>query len=210
MDKKASAATHLISAYWLECDDSFGYYDDSDHGMGKHLLSVMQHAEMSNCICFLTRDYGGIHLGYRRFEIVTELADDIYEQVQQHTKPTGLPILDRSLPEGTEIDFYSKLHDLGKHIEDCTQEYTTRMDLLASGEEEEDSQMSDSRTETQSSECDDNPFIEVRSKGKIRRGIRRSKDNRIRGGGFYSGSEDNVHDQSHFDDRDLRGKKGRG
>jgi hypothetical protein len=41
----------------------------------------MQESEMSNAICFLTRDYGGIHLGFRRYEIISELLDDIYEKV---------------------------------------------------------------------------------------------------------------------------------
>jgi tRNA A37 threonylcarbamoyladenosine dehydratase len=60
--------------------------------MGKHLLGIMQDAEIVNCMCFLTREYCGEHLGYRRFEIISDLIDNIYEKVQMNHQPTYLNI----------------------------------------------------------------------------------------------------------------------
>jgi hypothetical protein len=106
----ASSSTHLISAYWLR-DGTYGYQDDKDHGMGKHLMSVMQDAGLSDTICFVRREYGGIHLGYRRFDIISELLDNIYEQVQIGCQPTCLNILDNQCyPQGNPVDIYSQLH----------------------------------------------------------------------------------------------------
>ena len=61
--------------------------------MGKHLLTVMQEVGLSNNICFITRNYGGIHLRYRHFEIVGELMDDIYEKVQRKDEPRTIDSL---------------------------------------------------------------------------------------------------------------------
>jgi hypothetical protein len=100
LDPFAASSTHIISAYWLESEEQ-GYYDDHDHGLGKHLLGVMQHADMINTICFLTREYGGQHLGFRRFEIVSELVDDIFDKVQNQQKPSLLNIFKKKKHSNT-------------------------------------------------------------------------------------------------------------
>jgi hypothetical protein len=95
LNPMASLCTHMISAYWID-NDQQGYFDDHDHGLGKHLLGVMQEADMINSICFLTREYGGQHLGFRRFEIISELVDDIFDKAQgQQQLPTYLNIYKR-------------------------------------------------------------------------------------------------------------------
>ena len=110
LDPMASSSTHMISAYWMENDRS-GYYDDHDHGLGKHLLRVMQETEMVNSICFLTREYGGEHLGYRRYEIISELVDDIYEKVQRGQQPSCLNIF-KKRRIGNTGDIYDELLDI--------------------------------------------------------------------------------------------------
>jgi hypothetical protein len=112
LDPYASACTHLISAYWLESGEE-GYTDDKDHGLGKHLLRLMQNAEMSNAICFLTRDYGGVHLGYRRYEIISELLDDIFEKVTNKLEaPTTLLIYRTKVTnKGIYKDIYKEMEE---------------------------------------------------------------------------------------------------
>jgi putative IMPACT (imprinted ancient) family translation regulator len=90
IDPTAAACTHLISAFWLGTHEE-GYEDDHDHGLGRHLLGVMQKLEMVNSICFLTREYRGQHLGFRRYQIIAELAEEIFEKVtQKKSKPRPL------------------------------------------------------------------------------------------------------------------------
>jgi putative IMPACT (imprinted ancient) family translation regulator len=118
LDPTAASSTHLISAYWLETDEQ-GYVDDHDHGMGKHLLGIMQDAEMTNSICFLRREYGGIHLGFRRYEIVSELVDNIYAKVQQQFKPRCLNVYQKN-DTAQIVDIYSEVNDLSRHIENTS------------------------------------------------------------------------------------------
>jgi hypothetical protein len=112
LEPTASSSTHLISAYWLS-DGTYGYQDDRDHGMGKHLLSIMQESQLTNTICFLRREYGGVHLGYRRFDIIAELIDNIYEQVQVGCQPTCLNILgNQCYPQGNPVDIFNQLNTM--------------------------------------------------------------------------------------------------
>ena len=76
--------THLISAYTLDSGE-FGWNDDDDHGLGKFLLSTMEKREMQNGICFLTRHYGGQHIGKRRYEIIQQLVTELL--VNMEAKP---------------------------------------------------------------------------------------------------------------------------
>jgi hypothetical protein len=71
-----ASATHLISAYTLQSGE-IGWQDDGDHGLGKFLLKTMEQRGLTNTICFMTREYGGTHIGRRRFEILQQLVDDV-------------------------------------------------------------------------------------------------------------------------------------
>jgi hypothetical protein len=58
-----------------------GWQDDGDHGLGKYLLRIMEEKSMSNAIVFITREYGGNHIGFRRFQIILQLFNQIVRQV---------------------------------------------------------------------------------------------------------------------------------
>jgi RNA-binding protein YhbY len=68
--------THLISAYTLQ-NGEFGWQDDQDHGLGNFLYRAMVERELTNCICFVTREYGGEHIGKERFELIIKLLDEV-------------------------------------------------------------------------------------------------------------------------------------
>ena len=71
-----ASKTHLISAYSLSSGE-IGWQDDGDHGLGRFLYKTMENCGIQNSICFLTRHYGGVHIGKRRYEIIQQLAQEI-------------------------------------------------------------------------------------------------------------------------------------
>jgi hypothetical protein len=80
--------THLISAYTLTSNE-FGWQDDHDHGLGKCLLRAMEEREMSNAICFVTREYGGIHIGKHRYDIIQALVDEVLINIEAQPNSKG-------------------------------------------------------------------------------------------------------------------------
>jgi hypothetical protein len=73
--------THLISAYILSSGE-IGWRDDHDHGLGHYLYKTMAEKELNNSICFMTREYGGSHIGKKRYEIIEKLTDDIIINIE--------------------------------------------------------------------------------------------------------------------------------
>ena len=78
---EVAACTHLISAYTLK-SGSIGWTDDDDHGLGRWLLKTMEERELYDSICFLTREYGGIHIGKKRYEIIEYLVNAIIVNIE--------------------------------------------------------------------------------------------------------------------------------
>ncbi len=73
---KCAAATHLISAYRFR-DGKHSWNDDGDFGLGRFMYKLMSEQEIDNRIFFLSRDFGGIHIGQRRFDITQQLMAEI-------------------------------------------------------------------------------------------------------------------------------------
>ncbi len=73
---KCAAASHLISAHRLN-DENHSWDDDGDFGLGRFIYKTMCEQNISNRVFFLSRDYGGIHLGQRRFDIAQQLVAEI-------------------------------------------------------------------------------------------------------------------------------------
>ena len=83
--RKYPNKTHQTVAYSLAglntaYDDD--YLDDGEHGMGRRLLNIIKTSNCSNITIILTRLYGGTHIGAKRFEITTELANNVVKQLQ--------------------------------------------------------------------------------------------------------------------------------
>jgi hypothetical protein len=84
-DMTASSATHLIAAYIVD-DDIRGWQDDNDFGMGRFLMKTMEEKGMKNIIMFLARNFGGVHLGQRRFNIISELVREMRRIIRRACK----------------------------------------------------------------------------------------------------------------------------
>ena len=78
----ASSSSHLISAYRL-ADGTCGWRDDGDFGMGKFLFNQMKNKAITNTIIFVARNFGGVHLGLRRFHLLTELLGSLRNVIRQ-------------------------------------------------------------------------------------------------------------------------------
>ena len=50
-----------------------GYNDDGDFGLGRVIRNTLQECQPQNVAVFVTRFYGGTHLGSQRFPAVKDL-----------------------------------------------------------------------------------------------------------------------------------------
>ncbi len=73
---KCAAATHLISAHRLK-DENHSWHDDGDFGLGRFIYKLMCDQNISNRAFFLSREFGGVHIGQRRFDITMQLITEI-------------------------------------------------------------------------------------------------------------------------------------
>jgi hypothetical protein len=87
---EAAKCTHVISAYNLQGTGK-GYQDDGDFGFGQQMLRTMIDKGQDGYVFFLTRQYGGTHLGRKRFQIVHELIKQAIERVTIIGAPTASP-----------------------------------------------------------------------------------------------------------------------
>ena len=105
LDPDNLAATHNIAAYILPNGED-GYCDDGDYGMGRAVLSAMKDANTKGYAIFLTREYGGIKLGFKRFNIVRNLAAKVMSSNNSSSSSSNAatsakPTLDSGAPMET-------------------------------------------------------------------------------------------------------------
>lgn len=66
------AADHIAAAFAVERET--GYQDNGEFGSGFHLLECLKSTMLTDLAVFLICNYGGTHLGTRRFKIMKEVA----------------------------------------------------------------------------------------------------------------------------------------
>ena len=83
-DPRIARAEHNIYAYRFGGKDGVleHYDDDREWGAGKHILSVLREKNISNTMVVVTRWFGGVHMGAKRFELVKEAASQALELLQ--------------------------------------------------------------------------------------------------------------------------------
>ena len=66
--------------------------DDGKFGAGRAILKKLKENDVSEMCVFVSRYYGGVHLGKRRFEIVSNLTAKAVTQFykEQHTREKRL------------------------------------------------------------------------------------------------------------------------
>jgi len=72
-------ATHNILAYNIQGES--GWFDDGEYGAGRILTGWMDRVQAKDMCFIIVRNYGGVHLGTRRFELMREVAKEAREQL---------------------------------------------------------------------------------------------------------------------------------
>ena len=72
-------ATHNILAYNVA--DQSGWIDDGEHSAGRILTGWMERKDIKDTCFIITRNFGGDHLGTRRFELMREVASEAHEKL---------------------------------------------------------------------------------------------------------------------------------
>ena len=72
------------------------YSDDGEYGGGHHIFNVMHSISVWNCAVFVVRYHEGPNLGKKRFEIITELAEQVIAATP-HGLNYGLGFEDKAL-----------------------------------------------------------------------------------------------------------------
>ena len=67
-------SNHIMLAYAVKT--YVGSHDDGEHGSGKKILSILTNSGRNNTAISVTREYGGAHLGQRRFLHIEKAAKD--------------------------------------------------------------------------------------------------------------------------------------
>lgn len=76
-----SSADHIAVASVVHGEEAFN--DNGKFGSGYRMLRVLKQHGMDNIALFMTRQFGGVHLGPRRFKIITDLATIATEKMQE-------------------------------------------------------------------------------------------------------------------------------
>ena len=83
-NRKVSSATHNIMAYRVRNQETGTYAqdcdDDGETAAGKRLLHLLQILDASDVVVFVSRWYGGIHLGPDRFKHINNVARSLLVQ----------------------------------------------------------------------------------------------------------------------------------
>lgn len=75
------SADHIAVAYSVR--DTLGFHDNQEFGSGFRLLDTIKASMEDNIAVFLVRQYGGTHLGPRRFTIMRELTEEVLQKIRK-------------------------------------------------------------------------------------------------------------------------------
>ena len=80
-DTRSASATHNIYAYRIETASEIieHYEDDGEFGAGRHILSKLREIDAKNVLVCVSRWYGGVELGQKRFNYIKEAVDDVFK-----------------------------------------------------------------------------------------------------------------------------------
>ena len=78
-DKDLVKSNHTMYAYnFIDPDGATrsGYCDDGEWASGNLLDGILREKKLSNVVIIVTRKFGGVHLGKRRFELIRQVANE--------------------------------------------------------------------------------------------------------------------------------------
>lgn len=60
------------------------WQDDGEHGAGRHLRYLLQRRNLTNIMVIVSRIYGGVHLGSRRFQAMETALNNAIDSMDEH------------------------------------------------------------------------------------------------------------------------------
>lgn len=95
-------ATHIMCAYrfpGLDLTESQGFIDNGEHGAGRLLLNLLQKNKIQNKVVFVTRHYGGQHIGPKRFQLIEKAASAAISILLKKESDARKPLTPEQLQE---------------------------------------------------------------------------------------------------------------
>lgn len=79
-----TSVDHVMVAYGLKENDKVktGFCDDSEYGGGHCIAQILKEKKARDTAIFVVRRYGGIHLGYERFQAIEEASKQALKLLQ--------------------------------------------------------------------------------------------------------------------------------
>lgn len=76
-------ATHIVSAFnpSPESAELYAFQDDGEFGAGLRLIRFLKENNYHDVVVCVVRHYGGVNLGPRRFQLMTELAKEALDKL---------------------------------------------------------------------------------------------------------------------------------
>lgn len=93
-------ATHIACAFRLPGTDITtcqGSIDDGEHGAGRTLLNMLAKSKVHNKAVFITRHYGGRHIGAMRFQLIEKAAQEALDILLHKEKEAAKPLTEEQL-----------------------------------------------------------------------------------------------------------------
>ena len=79
LDPNRAKATHNILVY--KVGEDVGWIEDGEFGAGRFLTTWLNKQKVENCAIIITRQYGGQHLGTRRYEIMKDVCQEAHKRL---------------------------------------------------------------------------------------------------------------------------------
>lgn len=93
-------ATHIACAFKFPGTDiakNQGFVDDGEFGAGRALLNLLHKNKAYNKVLFITRHYGGQHIGVRRFQLMEKVALKALNEIIKKEQDARRPLTDEEL-----------------------------------------------------------------------------------------------------------------
>lgn len=97
---KVPDATHIACAFLIPAESvakSYGCIDDGEHGAGRTLLNMLVKNKAQNRAVFITRHYGGKHIGATRFQIMERVGSSALLNLNAEISRRRAPLNDEEL-----------------------------------------------------------------------------------------------------------------
>ena len=87
------AADHIVAGYRIKVGETIlqGCAHNREYYGDREILQTLKKSKAVNLVVFIVREYGGIHLGGARFDIITDLTNEVLRMMKPETADVPTP-----------------------------------------------------------------------------------------------------------------------